>query len=510
MVKILGRARNSFQKLKNNSIIKKTLLTTCLGMGVAIGSVYADSFNDSFVEVYHVYVDQKHVGTVENKEDVETFIKNKEKQAESEYENINLVPEQDISYISEVVFTPKNETESVQNKLDNALTFNASAVKLQLNNEVIGYVSNLDDANKAIGNVVNKYLPEGLGKDIEFLKMEDNEITKSSFFKHLPSDVQQTAVSENESEKEKITLNDGSVVLDAGLTESIDFTQVGVDPRKILSVTQLEKLLERGTRGKKVHTIQESEVLGKVAMNYDLSIDELLELNPELDENSIVQVGQEVYVEDEKPYIDVSYTVEKEVEESIDFKTVTKNSDSLYKGQREVDQQGKKGKKKVKYKVTTKNNEVISKEKVSEEVIEEPKDKVVLKGTKVIPSRGTGQFSWPAIGGTITSYMGFRWGRQHKGIDIAGVSNRTIKAADNGVIVSAGWHSTFGRRVVINHNNGYKTLYAHLSSINVSVGQTVKKGQKIGVMGSTGRSTGVHLHFEVFKNGRNVNPMDFY
>ena len=62
-------------------------------------------------------------------------------------------------------------------------------------------------------------------------------------------------------------------------------------------------------------------------------------------------------------------------------------------------------------------------------------------------------------------------------------------------------------RIVINHNNGYETLYAHLSSIDVSVGQTVPQGTKIGVMGSTGRSTGIHLHFEVLKNGSNINPM---
>lgn len=97
----------------------------------------------------------------------------------------------------------------------------------------------------------------------------------------------------------------------------------------------------------------------------------------------------------------------------------------------------------------------------------------------------------------------------HKGIDIAGPSNRTIKAADNGVVVSAGRDGTYGNKVVVNHNNGMKTIYAHLSSISVKVGQTVEKGSKLGVMGSTGRSTGIHLHFEVYKNGALQNPMDY-
>lgn len=120
----------------------------------------------------------------------------------------------------------------------------------------------------------------------------------------------------------------------------------------------------------------------------------------------------------------------------------------------------------------------------------------------------SGGFGWPAVGGIITSYQGQRWGRLHKGIDIAGVSNRAILASQGGTVTFAGWHDSFGNYVKINHPNGYMTLYAHMSSLNVSAGQTVSKGQQIGVMGSTGHSTGMHLHFEVHQNGRLLNPMD--
>ena len=117
---------------------------------------------------------------------------------------------------------------------------------------------------------------------------------------------------------------------------------------------------------------------------------------------------------------------------------------------------------------------------------------------------------WPANGGYISSKMGYRWGKQHKGIDIARPSNRNIKAADNGTVVSAGWNSGgYGNRVIIDHNNGLRTLYAHLDSVDVSAGQTVGKGEKIGVMGNTGNSTGVHLHFEVHKNGTMENPLNY-
>jgi len=119
---------------------------------------------------------------------------------------------------------------------------------------------------------------------------------------------------------------------------------------------------------------------------------------------------------------------------------------------------------------------------------------------------GTGQFVWPA-GGQIT-----QWYRAwHRGIDIANRSLPGIAAADSGTVIVVGWPApwAYGKRVLIDHGNGYQTLYAHLNDIYVSAGQKVSRGQVIGQMGSTGRSTGPHLHFEIRQNGVALNPMSF-
>jgi murein DD-endopeptidase MepM/ murein hydrolase activator NlpD len=118
----------------------------------------------------------------------------------------------------------------------------------------------------------------------------------------------------------------------------------------------------------------------------------------------------------------------------------------------------------------------------------------------------TGQFVWPAAG-TITQR--FVW--YHQAIDIANKAAPAVLAADSGKVVVAGWPDGFGygNRVVIDHGNGFQTLYAHLASVAVSVGQTVNRGNVIGRMGSTGRSTGIHLHFEIRKNGVLVDPLQF-
>lgn len=117
---------------------------------------------------------------------------------------------------------------------------------------------------------------------------------------------------------------------------------------------------------------------------------------------------------------------------------------------------------------------------------------------------GGAQFIWPTSGG-ITQY--FSW--YHRGIDIANRAAPGVATTDGGTVLVAGWpdNSGYGNRVVVDHGNGYKTLYAHLSNIYVSVGQKVSRGQLIGQMGSTGRSTGTHLHFEVYYNGASVNPL---
>lgn len=134
----------------------------------------------------------------------------------------------------------------------------------------------------------------------------------------------------------------------------------------------------------------------------------------------------------------------------------------------------------------------------------------IARVRQITPDAGsvtaTGQFVWPASG-LIT--QNFVW--YHPGLDIANNAAPNILAADAGVITTAGWPDGFGygNRVMINHQNGYQTLYAHLSQVFVVPGQRVNRGDAIGRMGSTGRSTGTHLHFEIYTPGGRVNPLNY-
>jgi len=129
----------------------------------------------------------------------------------------------------------------------------------------------------------------------------------------------------------------------------------------------------------------------------------------------------------------------------------------------------------------------------------------------------TGPWDWPAPGDyTITSSFGTRVdpitgaAGFHEGVDIAGDIGLRVVAARRGVVVSSGWSGGYGNLVILDHGDGVRTCYAHLSAISVSNGQVVEKGQEVGRMGSTGRSTGPHLHFQVNVNGKPVNPLSFF
>ncbi|MGF7183960.1 murein DD-endopeptidase MepM/ murein hydrolase activator NlpD [Desulfitispora alkaliphila] len=127
----------------------------------------------------------------------------------------------------------------------------------------------------------------------------------------------------------------------------------------------------------------------------------------------------------------------------------------------------------------------------------------------VVASRqGSVTFLWP-VQGVITSTFGRRWGDFHYGLDIAADTGTPVKAARGGTVLYSGWRGTYGKTVIIEHNSTYRTLYAHNSQLLVKEGEVVRPGQVIAKVGSTGRSTGPHIHFEVQKNGKALDPLRF-
>ncbi len=456
------------------------MILLCLALPFTFSSVVAAE-NGDLETIYHVYIDGKHIGKVDTKETVQTVIEDKLANNTND-DGLTRAIQQDISYVSEKAFHPTVQNREVTEVLEDTLTTGIEAVELHVDNQIVGYFKDQETAEKVLFNYKAKYVDKEVLEEVESRRKTDTIL-----------DI------------------DESQIKDVTLSEDVSFSTEKVNQEELLSVKQGVKILEKGTLEEKVHHVAEGEVLGEIADQYDLSTKKLLELNPSVTEESVLQINQEINVTDTEPFAEVILIEEKRTEEAIPYDTEVIESDELYKGEEEVQQKGKKGKRDVLYSIKKQNGTIIDQEVLDETILKDPVKEVIIKGTKVIPSRGTGSLSWPAVGGYISSHVGERWGSTHKGIDIARPSNRNILAADNGVVESAGYDSGgYGNKIVINHNNGMKTIYAHLQSIDVKVGQTVEKGSKIGVMGSTGNSTGIHLHFEVYKNGALENPTNYF
>lgn len=200
----------------------------------------------------------------------------------------------------------------------------------------------------------------------------------------------------------------------------------------------------------------------------------------------------------------------------VDFKTEKVQIKDKTVDYYEVTQKGQKGVNRKSEEVRTVNGQETSRTVLSEVVISEPVNKIVSVGTapvKVASNKTakatSGGFICPinASEYTITSYFGD--GRGHKGWDLAANKGVAIFASKAGTVVYAGYDRDYGYNVVIDHGNGYQTRYAHASALCVSKGDTVPQGKMIATVGSTGRSTGNHLHFEISVNGTRVNPANY-
>ena len=319
--------------------------------------------------------------------------------------------------------------------------------------------------------------------------------------------------------KEEATANLGDAVV-----KSVDFQEeVSLEAGnvKVSEIQSSSKILEEIKAGKeevKTHVVEEGESFWMIANNNDLSVDELQKLNSDIVPEKL-QIGQEISLTKLEPLVSVVVTKEVTVEETIAHSTEYKDTSKLLKGESKVVTKGSDGKKKVTYEVKEANGATLEKEVVKEVVVAEPVTEVVNKGTGSIQissrsassySGGNGTLSWPLSSNKITSPYGTRSRGFHSGIDLVAKTGTPVYASAGGKVVLSSWYYGYGNCIVVDHGNGLKTRYAHLSGFNVKVGDTVSRGQQIGRSGNTGNSTGPHLHFEVIVNGSTKNPVNYF
>ena len=299
--------------------------------------------------------------------------------------------------------------------------------------------------------------------------------------------------------------------IDAGFVETLDIETVYVAD-KLSTVAEIQEKLQEKTTGETTYTVQKGDTFNAIAYANDMSVSDLKALNPDFNINRLM-IGDVLNVKEIIPFLSVQTVEEVTYLEPIECPVETVESDSIYVGSSKIVTQGVEGEAEVHATVTYVNGKESEREVISSKTLREPTVTVKAIGTKPRPKTASyGSYIWPCYG-RITSYFGGRniFGSYsyHSGIDISQSYGASIVAADGGTVTFSGWKGTYGNLVIITHDNGTKTYYAHNSSLLVSAGQKVYRGQPIARAGSTGRSTGVHCHFEVRVNGTAVNPLNF-
>ena len=289
---------------------------------------------------------------------------------------------------------------------------------------------------------------------------------------------------------------------------------------------EVEQLLSGVQQAEKSYTVQSGDTIWSIAQKNGLTVRELCEMNTGftangengLTQNSKILPGDALTVVREEETLEVRITKVESWEEEIAYTTETTKSKELNSGTKRVTQKGENGIRTVTaQRVYDANGNQLSQQILSTVVTKEPVTEKVTVGTKKVSSgasyiTGSGRFIWPVPGYRNCS----RWyGGSHKGVDICAAAGTPIYASAGGTVTKAGYNRAgagtgYGNSIIISHGNGYTTLYAHCLSLVVHAGQSVKQGQLIGYVGSTGRSSGNHCHFEIRRNGSYIAPQNVF
>ncbi len=414
------------------------------------------------------------------------------------------------------------------------------ALEVTIDDEVVSYVQNETEFSGAVTSV-EKNLAETLGEnytmytapEYQFVfvkknKLPDPDSLYAQAYRAVTEEIGHhyglyvdgtlVAAAEQKATIETV-LNELKKPYETGVeNERIEFVsnvevRTGLfSPGALKNVEELRALFE-GSTNPRYYTIEEDDYLSDIVKKTGVSRQMLYYLNPELDERRLVP-GRKVLISTPDVYLGVKVVRTITYEEEISYSTTRIKDNSLYVNQTKVKTAGRKGSKTITAEVTYVDGVKTNTDIISSVVTREPVTRELYVGTKDYPTSysslaGSGAFIRPIGGGyTSCAYGGYPG---HKGVDLtmSGAYGKAVYASASGTVIQAGWSGGYGIMVKVRHSNGYETWYAHMSSKLVSVGDKVTQGQQIGRIGSTGNSTGPHLHFELRINGSPVNPMRY-
>lgn len=305
-------------------------------------------------------------------------------------------------------------------------------------------------------------------------------------------------------------VQEGSKIEEAVFIEKVDVREINTDLENLLSEEEMVNVLCTSGEKETLHKVVAGDTLNSIAKLYSMTEEEILEDNENIDSKKL-NVGSTIVIKQNAPILTVKITELVTYDKVIEHEVEKQNDSNIYEGYTETKQAGEDGLSEVTSRIVTVNGEQIEEENLVTTVKKEPVKEIVMVGTKERPPTvGSGKYIWPLkVDFRQTTGFESRWGEFHNAIDLACNAGSDIYAADGGTVIQAGYMGSYGNVIFIDHQNGQETRYAHCSKLLVKKGDKVFQGQLIAKVGSTGRSTGPHLHFEVRINGTPKNPLKY-
>lgn len=286
--------------------------------------------------------------------------------------------------------------------------------------------------------------------------------------------------------------------------ESVEVYEKYVLPDALSDVQTEVQEVTKEKETNKIYVVESGDVLSVIAMDHDTTVANIVALNGFESAETRIYPGQEIIIAVPEPDLRLRVREGVVYEEDYNAEPIIIENDEWYTTKQVVHREGTTGHRERNDIVTYENGIEVARELAHQTIMVESIPAIIEQGTITPPT-----YIKPLAGGRFTSGFGRRWGRMHKGVDWACPVGTVVYASSAGTVVSAGYTNGYGNNVVISHPDGRMTRYAHNSKLLVKEGQWVEQGETIALSGSTGRSTGPHVHFELYINGAAVNPLNY-
>ena len=478
--------------------------------------------------IFYVQVNGQAVGTLGNSEEAEELLIQARRNVASASEELVFMEAELNIDGEEVLWGQIDDQETVLKNMETALRESIQetmhrSYTLKVNEYIVNLAS-VEEVGQLLQAAVDKFDSEGKFR-VELVydnNREFNVLTTNVVDSTQEEDTGEFASYEGgiqslfDSIKDPIDLQEEKDFEDfdlgiheMGFSEEVEIVESYLPTSQL---TLLSEAVEQVTKEQEVpseYEVVKGDTLSAIEAKVNIPMDDIVAMNNLEDVNSIRE-GQKLIITVPEPELSVTRVEEQYYDEIYEADVIYIDNDSWYTYETKVHRQPSAGRRKVVVKVTYVNNKEVFREILKEEIVQEAVAKIVERGTKIPPT-----YIRPISGGYKTSGFGKRntgikgASTNHKGVDWATPTGTPVYASCGGTVYKAGWASGYGYVVYINHEDGRQTRYGHLSKVLVKAGQTVKQGERIALSGSTGVSSGPHLHFEMLINGKQVNPENY-